>query len=113
MLAERYSRFRLEVQTANDTGEAASYADCVRRVRQRESRTAKAAFGAPLSRTAAASSPAGEVSIVPFDMAGMWQSSALLPANSGTLTLNPHVCFLEPVWFIAVQQAWARAVSRS
>ena len=59
MLAERYSRFRLEVQTANDTGEAASYADCVRRVRQRESRTAKAAFGAPLSCTPAASSPAG------------------------------------------------------
>ncbi len=59
-LAERYSRFRLEVQTANDTGERLGYPDIARRVLQRETRTAKAAFGTPLGPRASATNAAGK-----------------------------------------------------
>lgn len=91
-LAERYSRFRLEVQTANDSGEAGSYADCARRVLQRESRTAKAAFGAPLSRTAASSSPAGELVWIPLNKSVDRSTAARVAHHQGGLgrTFVPH-----------------------
>ena len=59
VLAERYITFRLEVQTANDKGERASYAELARRVTRREDRTAAAAMPQPRSRPAGAAPAAG------------------------------------------------------
>lgn len=50
VMAERYQRLRLEVQTANDSGQRGrTYADLARRVVKAENKAANAAF-APLAR---------------------------------------------------------------
>ena len=57
MLAERYTTFRLEVQTANDKGERATYGELARRVMRREDRTAAAAMPQPRKRPKATDDP--------------------------------------------------------
>lgn len=64
VMAERYQRLRLEVQTGNDSGQRGrTYADLARRVVKAENKAANAAF-APLARVPAGSgagiSAAGE-----------------------------------------------------
>ena len=61
VLAERYTTFRLEVQTANDKGERTTYSDLARRVMRREDRTAAAAMPQPRKRPKVDNPSAGAV----------------------------------------------------
>ena len=61
VLAERYNTFRLEVQTANDKGERATYGELARRITRREDRTAAASMPQPRKRSNADNPSAGAV----------------------------------------------------